>query len=66
MGHAGEGLIVFVCMLIATQAIETPNLPLHLMPASRVLIAFAAPVVGAAAAWLIALAAGEAIAISQY
>ena len=66
MNHVGEGLIVFVCMLIATQAIESGQLPLHLMPASRVLLGVFAPVVGGLAAWLIALAAGETYPISQY
>jgi exopolysaccharide biosynthesis polyprenyl glycosylphosphotransferase len=62
----GEGLIVFVCMLVATHAIERQDLPLHLMPASRVMIGVASPVVGALAAWLIAFAVGEAYPISQY
>ena len=66
MNEVGQGLIVFACMLIATQAIEHPNLPLHLMPASRVLLAIAAPVVGATAAWLVALAAGDSYPITQY
>jgi exopolysaccharide biosynthesis polyprenyl glycosylphosphotransferase len=66
MDGVGQALIVFACVLIATQAIENPNLPIHLMPASRVLLALGAPVVGAAAAWLIALAAGDGYAVSQY
>ena len=53
-------------MLVATQAIERSQLPLHVMPASRVLLGLAAPVAGAAAAWLIALAAGQRYAISEY
>jgi exopolysaccharide biosynthesis polyprenyl glycosylphosphotransferase len=66
MGQLGEGLIVFACVLIATQAIERSELPLHVMPASRVLLGLAAPIVGAAAAWLIAFAAGEAYALAEY
>jgi hypothetical protein len=66
MGQLGEGLIVFACVLIATQVIERSELPLHVMPASRVLLGLAAPVVGAAAAWLIAFAAGEAYSLAEY
>ena len=55
MGQLGEGLIVFACVLVATQAIERSQLPLHVMPASRVLLGMLAPLVGAGAAWLIAL-----------
>ena len=66
MGELGPGLIVFACVLVATQAIERSQLPLHLMPASRVLLGLAAPVAGAAAAWLIALAAGSSHAVSEY
>ena len=53
-------------MLIATQAIERSQLPLHLMPASRVLLGLFAPVAGAAAAWLIALAAGNSYSATEY
>jgi exopolysaccharide biosynthesis polyprenyl glycosylphosphotransferase len=66
MNEAGHGLIVFVCMLVATQVIEHPSLPSHLMPASRVLLGFAAPLVGGAAAWLIALATGNGYPVSEY
>ena len=59
MGELGQGCIVFACVLIATQAIEHSRLPLHLMPASRVLLGLVAPVVGATAAWLITAAAGS-------
>ena len=48
MGELGPGLIVFACVLVATQAIERSQLPLHVMPASRVLLGLAAPVAGAA------------------
>jgi exopolysaccharide biosynthesis polyprenyl glycosylphosphotransferase len=65
MGKIGEGLIVFVCVLIATQAIERPHLPLHVMPASRVLLAMLAPLVGAGIAWLIAIAAGDSYPFSE-
>ena len=50
MGELGEALIVFACVLVATQAIERSQLPLHVMPASRVLLGLAAPLVGAGAA----------------
>ncbi len=66
MGQVGEGLIVFACVLLATQAIERSQLPLNVMPASRVLLGLAAPMVGAAAAWLIAAAAGDAYPFSEY
>ncbi|HEY8001051.1 MAG: exopolysaccharide biosynthesis polyprenyl glycosylphosphotransferase [Vicinamibacteria bacterium] len=66
MGKLGEGLIVFACVLIATQAIERSQLPLHVMPASRILLGLAAPLVGAAAAWLIAAAAGQAYPFAEY
>ena len=66
MGQIGEGLIVFTCVLIATQAIVRSQLPLHVMPASRVLLGLAAPLVGAGGAWLVALAAGESYPFSEY
>ena len=66
MQKLGPALIVFGCMLIATQAIERSQLPLHLMPASRFLLGLFAPVAGAAAAWLIALAAGNSYSATEY
>ena len=66
MGQIGEGLIVFTCVLIATQAIVRSQLPLHVMPASRVLLGLAAPLVGAGGAWLVAFAAGESYPFSEY
>lgn len=55
--QVGMGLIVLVCMLFATMAIERAGLPLHLMPASRVMLGIGAPIVGVGLAWLVALAA---------
>jgi exopolysaccharide biosynthesis polyprenyl glycosylphosphotransferase len=63
IGHAA---IVFACMLVATQAIERTGLPLHLMPASRLMLGIVAPVIGVGAAWLIALAVGDANPLRQY
>jgi lipopolysaccharide/colanic/teichoic acid biosynthesis glycosyltransferase len=62
----GQGLIVFACVLIATHVIASTQMPLHLMPASRVLLGIAAPVVGVGAAWLIAVASGDAYPLSHY
>src|SRR5688500_17321455 len=66
VGQLGPAAIVFVGVLVATQAIEHSRLPLHLMPASRVMLGLAAPVVGAAAAWLIGAAAGQAYSLAEY
>jgi exopolysaccharide biosynthesis polyprenyl glycosylphosphotransferase len=52
----GQGALVFACVFLATQALERSPLPLHLMPASRVILGIAAPVVGAGLAWLIGVA----------
>jgi exopolysaccharide biosynthesis polyprenyl glycosylphosphotransferase len=65
MGAIGEGLIVFACVFAATQMIERSQLPLNVMPASRVLLALLAPLLGASAALLIALAAGNAYPLSE-
>jgi exopolysaccharide biosynthesis polyprenyl glycosylphosphotransferase len=66
LGGFGDGLIVFACMFAASQLIETPRFPLHLMPAARVGLALLAPVLGGASAWLIVNAAGEPYALAQY
>ena len=66
MGEIGAGLIVFACVLIATQAIERAGLPLNVMPASRVLLGLLAPIAGAGAASLIALAAGQSYPFSEF
>jgi exopolysaccharide biosynthesis polyprenyl glycosylphosphotransferase len=62
----GEGLIVFACVLIATQVIERTQLPLHLMPASRVILGLGAPVAGTGVAWLLAVASGETYPLAHY
>jgi exopolysaccharide biosynthesis polyprenyl glycosylphosphotransferase len=66
LGEIGEGVLVLVCMLVATHAIENQDLPLHLMPASRVMIGIAAPVVGSVAAWLVSIGVGESYSIMQF
>jgi exopolysaccharide biosynthesis polyprenyl glycosylphosphotransferase len=66
LGEVGEGVLVLVCMLVATHAIENQDLPLHLMPASRVMIGIAAPVVGAGAAWLVLTGVDESSSIMQF
>jgi exopolysaccharide biosynthesis polyprenyl glycosylphosphotransferase len=66
IGEPGEGLVVFICVLAATQAIEHSQLPLHLMPASRVLLGLMAPVVGAGAAWLTGAFAGQSHPFNEY
>ena len=62
----GEGLVVFICVLAATQAIEHSQLPLHLMPASRFLLGLMAPIVGAGAAWLTGAFAGQTHPFAEY
>jgi exopolysaccharide biosynthesis polyprenyl glycosylphosphotransferase len=66
MSELGEALVVFTCMLVATQAVDTSRLPLHLMPVSRVLMALVAVVVGALGAWLIAAVEGKTYPLSEY
>ncbi len=66
VGEAGQAALVFVCVLIATQAIEHSRLPLQLMPASRVLLGLVAPMVGAAGAWLIGAAVGAHYSFGEY
>ena len=66
MGSLGDGVLVFACMMIATQAFERTQLPLHLMRSSRVMLGIAAPVFGAGLAWLVVLAAGDANPIASY
>jgi exopolysaccharide biosynthesis polyprenyl glycosylphosphotransferase len=62
----GDGLIVFVCVLVASTWAARSGLPLNLMPASRFILGFAVPLVGVVAAWLISLAAGQNYSIFEY
>lgn len=64
--RVGDGLIVFVCVLIASAAAGRSGLPLNLMPASRVILGLTVPVVGIVAAWLISIAAGQNYSIFEY
>ncbi len=66
--HLGSGgaLIVLVSMLFATTLIERADLPLHLMPASRVLVGVVAPVLGVAGAALTGVAAGSPHPLAEY
>ena len=66
MGEVGASLIVFASMLVAAQLIERSNFPLHLMPATRILLGLAAPLLGGLIAWSIAAAAGTGYALGQY
>jgi exopolysaccharide biosynthesis polyprenyl glycosylphosphotransferase len=64
--RVGDGLIVFACVLVAALAAGRSGLPLNLMPASRIILGLAVPVVGILAAWLISLAAGQNYSITEY
>ena len=65
-GRPGDGLIVFICVLIAAAGADRSGLPLNLMPASRIILGLAVPLVGVVAAWLIGLAAGQDYSIFDY
>ena len=62
----GDGLIVFACVLIASTLAGRSGLPLNLMPASRLILSLAVPVVGVVAAWLVGLAAGQNYSLFDY
>jgi exopolysaccharide biosynthesis polyprenyl glycosylphosphotransferase len=66
LGSIGDGLVVFVSMLAAFQLIERSHLPVHLMPATRLVLGLAAPALGGVIAWMIAGAAGAGYPLSQY
>ena len=66
MRDVGQAAIVFAAIFVAAQAIERSQMPLQLMPASRVGLAIGAPIVGTLAAWLVAAAAGDAAPFAQY
>ncbi len=64
--RVGDGVIVFAGVLIAALAAGRSGLPLNLMPASRIILGLAVPVIGIAGAWLISLAAGQNYSIFEY
>jgi exopolysaccharide biosynthesis polyprenyl glycosylphosphotransferase len=55
----GDALIVFFSVLIVSAVASRSGLPLNLMPASRILLGLAVPLIGITIAWLIALAANQ-------
>ena len=59
MSDVGYALLVTAAMLAALQLVERSTLPLGLMPAARLGLGLCAPVLGAGAAVLLALAAGR-------
>ncbi len=59
MSEVGTGLIVFFGVLLATHALDRAEMPMQLMPASRLIVAALAPVVGALVAWLVLFGAGH-------
>ena len=59
-------MLVFVAVLAAAHAMELSHLPLHLMPATRVLIGLAAPLIGVAVAWLLTIAVGAPESLADY
>ncbi len=59
-GSIGMAAIVLVSLVLAGRMVERSRLPLHLISGARVVLAASGPVLGAAFAWLIFLAAGEA------
>ena len=52
----GKGLITFLAVLVAGQVLERARFPLSLMPAARIFVGLAAPVLGMGAAALAMLA----------
>ena len=67
LGSVGEGLIVFAAVLAASQLlVDRANLPLALMPAARIGLGLAGPVIGGAFALLTAAAVGGTYSVSQF
>jgi exopolysaccharide biosynthesis polyprenyl glycosylphosphotransferase len=66
MEQIGAGVLVFIAVFAAAQAMERSHLPLHLMPATRVLIGLAAPLIGVGVAWLLTIAAGAPEPLADY
>ena len=65
MGDVGYALLVTAAMLAALQLVERSTLPLGLMPAARLGLGLCAPVLGAGAAALLALAAGRHMVLAE-
>jgi lipopolysaccharide/colanic/teichoic acid biosynthesis glycosyltransferase len=65
LGKPGFGLLVGGSMLAALELVERPSLPLQLMPAARFTLGFCAPLLGAAIALALMLAAGASIAVKD-
>jgi lipopolysaccharide/colanic/teichoic acid biosynthesis glycosyltransferase len=65
MGDAGYALLVTAAMLAALQLVERSTLPLGLMPAARLGLGLCAPVLGAGAAAVLALAAGQHMVLAE-
>ena len=66
MTEVGTGLIVFLGVLLATHALDRAEMPMQLMPASRVIVGALAPVVGALIAWLVLYGAGHGYSLTQF
>ncbi len=65
IGDIGQALVLFASVYVATSTIQRSQLPLHLMPASRVLLGVATPLLGVGVGWLIAVAAGQSYSIGS-
>ena len=64
-GEAGFAVLVAAAMLGAFRFVERSTLPLGLMPAARLVLAVCGPVLGAAAAAALALAAGQSLPVAE-
>jgi lipopolysaccharide/colanic/teichoic acid biosynthesis glycosyltransferase len=65
LGQVGSSALVAAGMLGALQLVERSTLPLELMPAARLGLGLLAPLLGAGIAMVLALAAGQPLAISE-
>jgi exopolysaccharide biosynthesis polyprenyl glycosylphosphotransferase len=66
LNSLGEGVIVMAAILAAGALVERARLPLHLIPAARVLLAAAAPALGVVAAWAFCGLAGNQDALADF
>ncbi len=65
IGDVGQALVLFASVYVATSTIQRSQLPLHLMPASRVILGIATPLLGVGAGWLVAVAAGQSYSLAS-